>query len=120
MCIRDSTSTDEGKIVAAALLDNYNNVVRSIRQQPQLLAPTSEVANANAAASLRANIPEEGAILKGKIKGIKVYKSSDKASQILYTLKKNEEVVFLGEHTDGYYFIIGEDGEGWVRSSLVR
>ena len=114
------TSTDEGKIVAAALLDNYNNVVRSIRQQPQLLAPTSEVANANAEASLKANIPEEGAVLKGKIKGVKVYKSADKKSQILYTLKKNEEVVFLGDHSAGYYFIVGEDGEGWVRSSLVK
>ena len=100
--------------------DNYNNVVRSIRQQPQLLAPTSEIANANAEASLKANVPEEGAVLKGKIKGVKVYKSADKKSQILYTLKKNEEVVFLGDHSAGYYFIVGEDGEGWVRSSLVK
>ncbi len=114
------TSTNEGKIVAAALLDNYNDVVRSIRQQPQLLAPTSEIANANAEASLKANIPEEGAVLKAKIKGVKVYKSADKKSQILYTLKKNEEVVFLGDHSAGYYFIVGEDGEGWVRSSLVK
>ena len=81
--------------------------------------PLSEVATN--AKPLKANIPEEGAVLKGKIKGVKVYKSADKKSQILYTLKKNEEVVF-GDHSAGYYFIVGEDGRGWVLqfSQIIR
>ena len=114
------TSTDEGKIVVAALLDNYNNVVRSIRNQPNLLAQTSSIAEANAAASLKANMPNDGDVLRSKIKGVKVYESPQKGSQILYSLDKNEEMVYLGEYNNNYYLIAGENGEGWVRSSLVK
>ena len=78
------TSTDEAKIVAAALLRNYNNAVHSIRNQPNLLAQSSSIADANAAASLKANMPNDDDVLRSKIKSAEVYESPDKGSGILH------------------------------------
>jgi hypothetical protein len=51
------SSTPEGKLIAASLLDNYNQIVDQIRKQPQLIHNTSEASQANAAASIKATQP---------------------------------------------------------------
>jgi curli biogenesis system outer membrane secretion channel CsgG len=48
------TKTPEGKMIAASLLDNYNNMVGQIRSKPQLIKARSEASANNAAASTRA------------------------------------------------------------------
>ena len=74
------TSTDEGKLVAGALLDNYNNIVRDIRDDPSLLASTSEVGQQNAEASLQASNFQPGAVLSAKLANVKVTAAADKGS----------------------------------------
>jgi curli biogenesis system outer membrane secretion channel CsgG len=114
------TNTAEGKIVAAALLDNYNNIVRAVRNQPTLVQPTADSsASKNAATSKQANAFNEGDVLRGKIGGIKVLEQSLANSKTLYTLKKEDEVVFLGEETNGFLKVQGSDGDGWVDKKLV-
>lgn len=114
------TNTAEGKIVAAALLDNYNNIVRAVRNQPTLVQPTADLsASKNAATSKQANAFNEGDVLRGKIGGIKVLEQSIANSKTLYTLKKEDEVVFLGEETNGFLKVQGSDGDGWVDKKLV-
>lgn len=114
------TNTAEGKIVAAALLDNYNNIVRAVRNQPTLVQPTADLsASKNATTSKQANAFNEGDVLRGKIGGIKVLEQSIANSKTLYTLKKEDEVVFLGEETNGFLKVQGSDGDGWVDKKLV-
>lgn len=113
------TSTDEGKLVAGALLDNYNNIVRDIRDDPSLLASTSEVGQQNAEASLKASNFQPGAVLSAKLANVKVTAAADKGSEVVATLAKGEEVVFLGESEDGFLLIQGADPEGWVREILM-
>ncbi len=48
------TNTPEGKMIAAGLLDNYNQVVVQIRDKAQLIKPRSESSAANAAGSIQA------------------------------------------------------------------
>lgn len=115
------TNTAEGKVVAAALLDNYNNIVKSIRTQPSLIASTATPASQkNAADSVQANAFRSGDILKGKIGGVKVLASSESAAKVVFTLKREEEVVFLGSEKNGYLKVQGASGEGWVDKRLIK
>ena len=113
------TSTDEGKLVAGALLDNYNNVVRDIRDDPSLLQSTSQVGQANAQAALQAVSFQPGAVLSAKLDNVKVMSAPAREAAVVAKLAKNEEVVFLGESREGYILIQGADAEGWVREVLI-
>ena len=115
------TNTAEGKVVAAALLDNYNNIVRAIRNQPSLIAPqASQSSQQNAAQSVQANALNTGDSLKGKIAGVKVMAAAKATAKVLFSLKKDEEIVFMGSEQDGFLKIQGASGEGWVDKRLVR
>lgn len=113
------TSTDEGKIVAAALLDNYNNIVRDVRNNPSLLQSTSAVAEQNAAASLQAVKYRPGAVLRAKVDNVKVLEGPERGADAVTRLKKGEEVVFMGDAEDGYLLIQGSEAEGWVQEFML-
>jgi hypothetical protein len=115
------TSTTEGKIVAAALLDNYNNIIKAVKNQPLLVAPTAAAASTqNAAASMQANAFRVGDVLRGKIGGVRVMASADAAAKQIFALKREEEVVFLGEERNGFLKVQGTSGEGWVDKRLMK
>ncbi|HTD03886.1 CsgG/HfaB family protein [Undibacterium sp.] len=48
------SKTPEGKLIAASLLDNFNKIVLSVRDRPQLIQTTSTASKSNAAQSIRA------------------------------------------------------------------
>ncbi len=48
------SKTPEGKLIAASLLDNFNKIVLSVRDRPQLIQTTSTASKNNAAMSVRA------------------------------------------------------------------
>ena len=48
------SKTPEGKLIAASLLDNYNQIVEQIRNRPQLIKSTSHSSRVNATASIQA------------------------------------------------------------------
>ena len=113
------TSTDEGKIVAAALLDNYNNIVRDVRNNPSLLTSTSAVAQQNAAVSLQAVNHRPGAVLRAKLDNVKVLEGPERGADVVSKLKKGEEVVFMGDAEDGYLYVQGSEAEGWVQEFML-
>ena len=113
------TSTDEGKIVAAALLDNYNNIVRDVRNNPSLLTSTSAVAQQNAAVSLQAVNHRPGAVLRAKLDNVKVLEGPERGADVVSKLKKGEEVVFMGDAEDGYLYVQGSEVEGWVQEFML-
>ena len=114
------TSTDEGKLVAGALLDNYNTIVRAIKDNPSLLAPTSTVGQKNAQASLQATNFSLGDTLSPKINKLKVYGSANKTANVIGTINKEDEVVYMGEANDGFLYVQGADVEGWVQEVMVK
>ena len=113
------TSTDEGKIVAGALLDNYNNIVRDVRDNPSLLESTSAIGQQNAAASLQAVNFQPGALLKAKLANVKVLDGPERGADVVGKLQKGEEVVFMGESEEGYLLIQGSEVEGWVQEFML-
>lgn len=115
------TNTAEGKVVAAALLDNYNNIVKSIRNQPSLIQAQPMLASKqNAAESVQANSYRSGDTLTGKISGVKVLEVAEVSAKLVFVLKQDEQVVFLGEEKNGYLNVQGSSGEGWVDKRMMK
>ncbi len=115
------SSTNEGKVIAASYLDNWNNIVRSIRNDPSLLAPTGgAAAQANAANSVRANPVTAGAVMRPKINGIKLMSGPADSTNTLGSLTKADELLLLGEEVNGYVKVTGAQGDGWVRRILLQ
>lgn len=114
------TNTAEGKVVAAALLDNFNNIIRAIRSQPSLIAARpSDVSKQNATQSVQANAFDSGDVIKGKIAGVKLVATANSGGKLVATMKREDEMVFLGEEMNGFLKVQGADGEGWVDKRLV-
>jgi hypothetical protein len=109
------TSSNEGKVVAAALLDNYNNIVKSIRSQPSLTQKSASSASAQNAASSVSSVPfNAGDVVRGKINNVKLYASPDSKTSVLLKLSKSDELIYLGDSENGFVLITNGNAEGWA------
>ena len=120
-------NTAEGKVVAASFLDNWNQVVRSVRNSPVLArqATTLEkeagtVTQAAAPAPPPAPAMEKGDVLVPKIAGITVHATPNEKGRVVVTLARNDEVVFMGKEEDGFLNVRTSKGAGWVDKSMMR
>lgn len=115
-------NTPEGQIVAAAMLNNYNEIVGVVRNHKSIITPTATPVSAqNAAISVLAGVVfNVGDTLSPKIPGVKVFKGALNTSKVVLTLKKDEQVVYLGEEENSFLKIQGADGEGWVDKRLLK
>lgn len=114
------TSTPEGKMIAASLLDNYNKIVLAVRDQNQLVRATSAAGDANAAASTRAEAPQAaGQVLVAKIANVKVHAEPSRDAKVVATLQRSDELVASGEARNGFVYVDSANFSGWVQRTLV-
>ncbi|MBV9891910.1 MAG: peptidoglycan-binding protein [Rhizobacter sp.] len=114
-------NTAEGKMIAASFLDNWNNIVRNIRNNPSLVQARAGVASQqNAAMSVKANAGAPGDVMLAKIAGVKVMRQPRDNGGEMQTLGRNEEVIVAGEEQNGYTKVTTSRGDGWVKSILLR
>ena len=114
------TSSPEGKVVSASLLDNFNKIVILIRDKPQLIQPTTAEAVANAAGSTHAEAPlPAGQMLTPKIANVKIYSEPSRDSALVATLQRGEELVASGEVKNGFARVDAANFSGWVQRTLV-
>jgi curli biogenesis system outer membrane secretion channel CsgG len=108
------TSTPEG------LLDNYNKIVLTIRDQGSLVRTSSASGEANAAASTQAGTPiAAGQMLAAKIANVKAYAAPSRDSKVVATLTRSDELVATGEVKDGFVKVDAANFSGWVQRTLV-
>jgi len=114
-------NTNEGKIIAASFADNYNNIVRVIRNDPNLQRDVGSLAQeAAAGGSTKAGaVYNEGDVLYPKIAGVKLLGSAGEAGKAIATLAKGDEMIYMGEEQDGYLKVESGSGSGWVKKILV-
>ena len=114
-------NTNEGKIVAASFADNYNNIVRSVRNDPSLHRNVGSLAEeAAAGGSTKAGaVYNEGDVLYPKIAGVKIMGAAGEAGKAIATLDKGEELIYMGEEQNGFVKIESGKGGGWVKKILV-
>jgi hypothetical protein len=115
-------NTNEGKIIAAALLDNYNNIVMAVRNDPNLQRNVGTLAQEAAAGGQKkaTAVFGEGDVLGPKIAGVKIVATPADDGKTVATLARTDEVVVIGEEKDGYVKVQGASGSGWVKIVLVN
>ena len=112
-------NTNEGKIIAASLMDNYNNVVKSVRNQPSLQRDVGTLADEAGKKVKGGAVYNEGDTIVPKIGNLKVFSSASESSKTIATLGKGEEMIFMGEEKDGFLKVESGSGGGWVKKVLV-
>ncbi len=115
------SNTNEGKVIVASFVDNWNNIVRNIRASPSLLqARGGAAAQANAANSVQANAAVAGDVMLPKIAGVRVLRLPKDGAPELQVLARSDEVLLLGEEQNGFAKVTASNGDGWVKKMLLR
>lgn len=115
------SNTNEGKIIAASFADNYNNIVRVIRNDPNLQRSVGSLASEAAAggANEAGVVFNEGDVLVPKIANIKLQRDPADTSPVVTTLAKTDELIYMGEEKAGYLKVESAKGAGWVKKIFV-
>jgi hypothetical protein len=114
------TNTPEGKVIAASYLDNWNNIVRSIRNNPDLARQDINLKGASGKPTKAGLVLEEGDVVTGKIAGLRIYAQPNKTSKVVATIARDEEVIYTGQDQGAFIHVQGQGGEGWVEKIMVR
>ena len=114
-------NTNEGKIIAAALMDNYNNVVGVVRNDPSLQRNVGTLKQeAAAGGTTKAGaVFNEGDVVVPKIANIKMLGQPVDTGKVVATLGRGEELVVIGAEKDGYVNVQGATASGWVKTVLI-
>jgi hypothetical protein len=113
------SNTNEGKMIAASLADNYNGIVRVVRNNPSL---QREVASLSEEAGRRVKAGDafnEGDVLRPKIANVKLFAQPSDAASPVTTLAREDEMIFMGKEQDGFVSVETSKGAGWVKKVLV-
>src|SRR5262245_40435043 len=115
-------NTNEGKIIAASFMDNYNKIVTVVRGDPSLQRNVGTLKQEAAAGGTRkaGAVFNEGDTLGPKIAGVKMYAAPNETAKVVATLGRGDEMVVVGEEKDGYIEVETGSGKGWVRMTLVQ
>ena len=115
-------NTNEGKIIAAAFMDNYNKVVGVVRGDPSLQRNVGTLKQEAAGGGTRkaGAVFNEGDVLGPKIAGIKLLAQPDDAAKVVATLARGDELVVTGEEKNGFIQVQGSSASGWVKITLVQ
>ena len=114
-------NTNEGKIIAAAFLDNYKKIVGVVRGDPSLQREVGTLKEeaANGGKTHAGEVFNEGDVVTPKIANIKLLAASADGSRAVATLAKGEELVVIGAEQNGYVNVQSDSASGWVRKVLV-
>jgi hypothetical protein len=115
-------NTNEGKIIAAAFADNYNNIVRSVRNDPSLQRSVGTLRAEAAAGGARRGgaVFEEGDVLLPKIANVRILAEPADSAKVLATLPRGEEMVVVGAEQAGFVNVQSSTATGWVKKVLVE
>jgi hypothetical protein len=114
------TNTAEGKMIAASLLDNFNAVIAGIAKNPSVKAMSADrIAAVTGGAPDAGGGMNDGDVVRPKIDGVKILKTASESAEVVVTLKRSDDLVYLGETAGNFIKVAGSGGEGWVRKSLV-
>ncbi len=115
------TNTNEGKVIAASFADNYNGIVRAVRNDPSLQRDVGTLAQEAAAGgkTKAGDVFNEGDVLYPKIANVKILSGPADSAKAVGTLAKGSEMIYMGEEQDGFLKVETGSGGGWVKKILV-
>ena len=111
--------TNEGKIIAAALLDNFNNVVGVVRGNSSLQRNVTTLSEEVSRKVVAGAVFNEGDVVVPKIANVKLLANPTDSGETVATLAKSEELVVIGAEQNGYINVQSASAAGWVRRVLL-
>ena len=112
-------NTNEGKVVAASLADNYNGIVQAVRNDPNLQRDVGTLAQEAGAESKAGTVFNEGDIVRSKIPNVKIHASPNASSPVVTKIGPGDSVIYMGEEQDGFIHVESGDGGGWVKKLFI-
>ena len=115
-------NTNEGKIIAAAFMDNYNSVVKVVRNDTSLQRNVGTLKQEAAAGGTKKGgaVFSEGDVLSPKIANVRLMSDASDSSKPVATLARDAELVVIGGEKDGFINVQGATASGWVKIVLVQ
>ena len=113
------SNTNEGKVIAASLADNYNGIVRAVRGNPSLQRDVGTLSQEAGARTKASDVFKEGDVVRPKIGNVKLLSQPSDIGEAVATLGKGEELIFMGKEQDGFLSVETTRGAGWVKRILV-
>ncbi len=115
-------NTNEGKIIAAAFMDNYNSIVQTVRNDSTLQRNVGTLAQeAAAGGTAKAGaVFNTGDVIVPKIANVRLLDQPSATAKIVGTLARTDQLVVIGEVKDGYVNVQGSAAAGWVQVVLVQ
>lgn len=112
-------NTNEGKIIAAALMDNYNKIVGVVKGDPSLQRDVGTLREEAGKKTVAGAVYNEGDVVVPKIGNVKLLAQPNDGAKALATLAKGEELVIVGAEQNGFLNVQGGAAAGWVKKVLV-
>ena len=114
-------NTNEGKIIAASFMDNYNKIVQVVRDDPSLQRSVGTLKEEAAGGGTRkaGAVFNEGDVIGPKIAGIKVMAEPSDSAKVVGTLGRGDELVVDGAEKNGFIKVEGSSVSGWVKVSMM-
>src|SRR5262245_53515563 len=94
-------NTNEGKMLASSLMDNYNNIVKSVRGRPALQRDVGTLAEEAGKKTKGGAVFNEGDTVHPKISNVKLFAQSSEGKTVA-TLSRNDELIYVGEEANGF------------------
>jgi hypothetical protein len=112
-------NTNEGKIIAAAFLDNYNKIVQVVLNDPSLQRNVGTLKQEAGTVTTAGAVFNEGDIVTPKIANVRVLATADDSAKAMGTLGRGEQLVVIGAEQNGYVQVQGSSASGWVKKVLL-
>jgi hypothetical protein len=112
-------NTNEGKVIAASFMNNFNEIVKVIRNDPNLQRDVGTLAQEAGKKTAAGPVYNEGDVVMPKIANVKILAQPTDSAKAIGTVGKGEELVVIGAEKDGFLNVQGSGGSGWVKKVLV-
>ncbi|HEV7986432.1 MAG TPA: CsgG/HfaB family protein [Steroidobacteraceae bacterium] len=112
-------NSNEGKIIAAAFLDNYNKVVQVVMNDPSLQRNVGTLKQEAGTVTTAGAIFNEGDVVTPKIANVRMLSAADDNAKPTATLGRGEQLVVIGAEQNGYVQVQGSSATGWVKRVLL-
>ena len=116
-------NTNEGKIIASAFMNNYNELVLAVRNDPSLQRNVGSLKDeaAKGGTTKAGAVFNEGDVLAPKIGNVPMYADASDKSKVIGTFARADEMIVSGEIKGDYVKVTNAAGNtGWVKVILVN